>query len=350
MKDVGIVGYGAYIPKNRIKTEEIAAAHGHNFKKIYAAISVDEKSVASADEDSATMAVQAAQIALEQAKLNANKLGALYIASESHPYAVKPTSSIVGEALGVGSNYMTADMEFACKGGTAAMQVAAAQVKSGYAEYAMCIGTDVSQASPADILEYTASAASAAFMFGTNSKEFLATLECTTSFTTDTPDFWRRQNQKYPEHTGRFTGEPAYFYHVIQATQKLLSEASLKVSDIDHVVFHQPNGKFPVLAAKELGFSAEQIKNGLLVNKIGNSYSACSFVGFCAVLDIAKPGQRILLVSYGSGSGSDAFIFTTTNLLAKKQKSSKTLTVANYLENKHYVTYMQYKKCIGLVI
>lgn len=335
--NVGIVGYGAYIPRYRITVKEIADVWGHDVKKIESSLRLSEKSVVSCDEDSATMGVACAKHALERACINKKDICALYIGSESHPYAVKPTSTIVGQALGIGSDFMTADIEFACKGGTAALQVCYGFVRAGMVDYSLAIGTDVAQAKPGDLLEYSAAAGSASFILGSFEKEILATIDATCSVTSDTPDFWRRPSQKYPEHTNRFTGEPSYFKHTIAATEKILKQTGLKKTDFSHVIFHQPNGKFPRIAAKKLGFTNEQIKLGLVVDYIGNTYSASSLLGLTNVLDIAKPNQKILLVSYGSGAGSDAFIFTTTENILEKQK--KSMTTKKYIDTKEYISY-----------
>ncbi len=116
----------------------------------------------------------------------------------------------------------------------------------------------------------------------------------------------------------------------------------MKPSDFDYCVFHMPNGKFPTVAAKKLGFTPTQIAPSLIVNKIGNPYSASSLMGLSSVLDIAKPGQKILFVSYGSGAGSDGFIFETTKNISAKQK--KAVTFLKQIEDKTYLTYAEYLK------
>jgi len=334
---IGIVGYGGCVPKQRIKVEEIARVWNQDIQRIKSGLKIFEKSVPSCDQDTATLSVVAAQNALARANIDKQKIGALYIGSESHPYAVKPTSTIVASALGLHKSFMTADLEFACKAGTAALQIGYAMVKAGMVSYSITIGADTAQAAPGDILEYSASAAGAAFILGSNSHEIIATIDATLSITSDTPDFWRRNQQSYPEHTHRFTGEPSYFKHVVGAAQEIFAKTGLGPSDFDYVIFHQPNGKFPRAAAKKLGFSLEQLLPGLLVEKIGNSYSACSLIGLTSVLDSAQPHQKILLVSYGSGSGSDAFVLTTTKNITKKQKLAP--TTQEYIDNKEYISY-----------
>jgi hydroxymethylglutaryl-CoA synthase len=341
---VGIVGYGAYIPKWRIKTEEIAKYHNQSSEKIKSGILVEEKSVPHYDQDSATLAVHASKNALLRAEIDGKKIQAIYVGSESHPYAVKPTSTIIGQALGTSENYFAADLEFACKAGTAALQICYGLAKANLINYGLAIGTDTAQSKPGDILEYSAGAGSAAFIIGNKENEIIATIDHTLSVASDTPDFWRRDLQKYPSHAGRFTGEPSYFKHVLDATQKILKQTDLTPQNFDYAIFHQPNGKFPTVAAQKLGFSKEQIMPGLLVSKIGNTYSASSPLSLAAILDIAKPNQKILLTSYGSGSGSDSFILTTTENITVKQNLAK--TTMDYINQKEFLDYLTYKKFI----
>src|SRR4029079_6213937 len=149
------------------------------------------------------------------------EIRAVWVGSESHPYAVKPTSTIVAEALGAVPNTQAADWQFACKAGTEAMQAAIGLVGSGMGHYALAIGMDTAQGRPGDALESTAGAGGAAYLVGP-ADEALAVFEGSYSYVTDTPDFWRRQHEKYPEHGQRFTGEPASFRHGTPAAQRLM--------------------------------------------------------------------------------------------------------------------------------
>ena len=239
---VGIVGYGAYVPSYRIKVEEIAKVWGDDPVALSNGLVVNEKSVPSADEDTATIAVTAARYALARAQIDPQKIGAVYVGSESHPYAVKPTATIVAEAVCATPDLTAADLEFACKAGTAGIQMSMGLVESNMIEYGLAIGADTSQGAPGDALEYTASAGGAAYVIG--KKNVLAEIEETCSFTTDTPDFYRREGEDYPSHGGRFTGDPAYFKHVLSAAKNLFEKTDSQASDYDYACFHQPNGKF----------------------------------------------------------------------------------------------------------
>ena len=338
----GIIGYGLYIPKYRIEVSEIAKMWQKDPLEIASGLKVKQKSVPGIDEDTVTISIEAGKRAISMAGIKASVLQAVYIGSESHPYAVNPTSTTVAEYLGVGNDYFAADLEFACKAGTAGMQVLAGLLSAKEIDYGLTIGADAAQGKPHDALEYTAASAGAAYILGKKKAEIIADILCMSSFSSDTPDFWRREGQKYPSHFGRFTGEPAYFTHVAAEGNKLLVQSKLNPRDFDYCVFHMPNGKFPRIVAKKLGFTPEQLAPSLTVDSIGNPYSASSLVGLGAVLDIAKPNQKIFFVSYGSGAGSDGFVFETTkNLLSKRGES---ISFAKETENTMNISYSQYLK------
>lgn len=347
MSEIGIVGYGSYIPSFRIKLETIAAVWGADADSYKKGLQLYEKSVPGLDQDTITMAVEASRRALTRAGICGCQLGAVYVGSESHPYAVKPTGTTLAEALGATPVCHTADLEFACKAGTEAMFIAYSEVKAGVIEYGLGVGADTSQGAPGDALEYSASAGAAAYVFGKDN--VLATVDETYSFMSDTPDFWRREHQFYPQHGGRYTGEPAYFKHTLGAAQGIMKKAGMTPADFDYVVFHQPNGKFPMMAAQKLGFPREKAVTGWLTPWLGNTYSGASPLGLTAILDVAKPGSRILMVSFGSGAGSDGFIYTTTERLAEVRERA-VFTRPQLDENKTYLSYGQYAKFRGKII
>ncbi|HUV15703.1 MAG TPA: hydroxymethylglutaryl-CoA synthase [Pelolinea sp.] len=341
-RPVGITGYGAYIPQYRLPAAEIARVWGGSDE----GLPIKEKSVPGLDEDTVTMSVEAARNALKRASINPEELRAVWVGSESHPYAVKPSSTIVAEAIGATVHIQAADMEFACKAGSEAMVMAMGLVGSGMADYALAIGADTAQAKPGDALEFTAAAGAAAFIIGP-AENALAEIISAYSFVTDTPDFWRRAYQHYPEHGQRFTGEPAYFKHIFTAAQTMMEESGTQASDYTYAVFHQPNAKFPQRVAKQLGFTSEQIKTGLLSPVIGNTYAGASPIGLTAILDAAKPGDRILMVSYGSGAGSDALDLRVTDEI--KDRRGLALATQDYISRRVEIDYATYTRFRGIL-
>ncbi len=340
---VGIVGWGCKLPRNRIKLEEIAQVWGADAPSYKRGLLLYEKSVPSPDEDVITLSTEAAKNALRRAGIDPMLIGALYIGSESHPYAVKPSGTTVAEAIGCSNDIHIADFEFACKAGSESMFVSYSHVKAGNMPYAMGIGADTSQGAPGDALEYSASAGAAAFVFG--AENVVATVDFTHSWTSDTPDFWRREHEHYPQHGARFTGEPAYFRTTLGCANALMEKSGMKPEDFAYCIFHQPNGKFPQRAAKMMGFDikSDQFITGWLTPWLGNTYSGASPIGLTAVLDVAKPGDKIFMVSYGSGAGSDGFVFTVTDEI-EKVRNKAIFTRPQLDENKNYLSYGEYAK------
>jgi len=183
-RQVGIVGYGAYIPRYRLPGKEIARIWTKNL----GGSPIKEKAVAGLDEDVTTMSVEAARNALRRSGIDPKDIRAVWVGSESHPYAVKPTSTIVAESIGASPNIQAADWEFACKAGTEAVQASIGIIGSGMGSYALSIGMDTAQGRPGDALEYTAASGGAAFLLGP-ANEACAVYQGSYSFVTDTPDF-----------------------------------------------------------------------------------------------------------------------------------------------------------------
>jgi len=333
----GIVGYGVYLPKFRIKNEEESG------------LGMKERTVPFADEDTTTFAVEAGKRALIHSGVDGKHVKKCFLGSESTPYAVKPSMSTVCQALQLGEEYEDGffsggiDSQFACKAATDLFIDAAALVAYSTfgGEYVMVIGSDNAQAARNDPLDFTVGAGAAAFLFGR--RDVIATLDYYVPYTSDTPDFYRREGQKYPRHGGRFTGEPAYFKHVVTAMKAALRVSGLAPKDIRFVVNHSPNAKYPYQAALEAGFEKEQVEPGLVVKYIGNLYSGSSPTALAAVLDLAEPGDCIMMTSYGSGAGSESYIFTVTKEIENKRERS--IPVKQQIENLHreYVDYNTYR-------
>ncbi|NDJ87044.1 MAG: hydroxymethylglutaryl-CoA synthase [Chloroflexi bacterium] len=335
--EVGIAGYGAYLPRYRLPAAEVARVWTGGL----GGAPIREKAVAGLDEDVITMSIEAARNAMARAGIDPRLIRAVWVGSESHPYAVKPSSTIVAESIGTTPNIQAADWEFACKAGSEAMQAAIGLVGSNMGQYALSIGMDTAQGRPGDALEYTAASGGAAFVLGP-AEDSLAVFQGSYSFVTDTPDFWRRAHEYYPSHGDRFTGEPAYFSHTLSAAETLMEMMGTTAADYTWAVFHQPNVKFPARAAKMLGFKPEQIQHGLLAGEVGNVYAGSSLLGLTSTLDCASPGDRILMVSYGSGAGSDAFdILVTDKIEERKHKAPSTRT---YIKRRTEIDYAMYTR------
>ncbi|HVZ11571.1 MAG TPA: hydroxymethylglutaryl-CoA synthase [Patescibacteria group bacterium] len=336
---IGIVSYGFYVPKFRIKIDDIASVWGKNPEDIKRSLVINEKAVAGLDEDSLTMGFEASSMALSGLKIDRNDIGSVLFGSETPPYSVNPASTILGEFLGIGNNYLASDTQFACKAATGAIITTIGQIASGATSLGLVCGSDKANAATHDALEYTAASGSVALLLG--QENLILEILGFHSYSSDTPDFWRREGIRYPSHGGRFTGKPSYFRHIKEATSKVLEKTKLVPSDFAHAIFHMPNGKFPREIAREMGFSESQIETSLVVSMLGNSYTASALMGLASVLEVAKPGQLILMSSYGSGAGSDSFVFRVTkNIDSRRREFKKSILKKEYIDYSTYLKFM----------
>jgi hydroxymethylglutaryl-CoA synthase len=266
--------------------------------------------VAGLDEDVITMSIEAARNALARAGIEAlAQLRAVWVGSESHPYAVKPSSTVVAEAIGA-----TCPISHGPIGNLPAKPAPRRWWRRWLGRFghgALCAGHRHGYGAGAPRamqLEYTAGCGGAAFLLGP-AEEALAVIEAAYSYVTDTPDFWRRPMQNTPNMGSAFTGEPAYFHTSPNLPAKqLMKDAGRQRSGLSIRGLSPAQTKVPAKGGwPNLGFTPSRLTPGLLSPLIGNTYAGAALIGLSAVLDVAKPGERILVVSFGSGAGSDAF-------------------------------------------
>lgn len=316
----GLVAVGHYVPYLRVDTSVFAEQWGvpPQLERIYRLNGRNRVAVNSVDEDTVTLAVAASERALATLQ-DRPRISALLVGSESHPYAVKPTSVIVAEALGLAPNIFCSDLEFACKGGSAAMLLTSAMVMAGMGTHALAVGADCPQSAPGSLLEASVGAGACALLIGPH-EQSIATIEAVASAASDATDFWRRDGAQYPSVVGKFSVDEGYMAHSQLVARALLEETRSKASDYAYCVFHQPYAALPSALAKSLGFAPHQVRPGLIAARIGNTYSASCLLALCAVLEHAAPGERILLVSFGSGAGSDGVVLRVTDRIETYRK------------------------------
>ena len=339
----GIIGYGFSLPFMRIKVEEIHRVWKNtNLGRIKNGMKVNERAVLQPNEDTLTLAIAAARGAIENAGIARESIDALFLGTYTNPYDSRPSMTTIAEAIGTKKDVMGCDVQFSGKSCSTAIQICSAMVDSGMARMALAIGSDTinRHTCPGREYEYAASAGAAAFVIGKD-KPILKIFE-TSSYVSELSDFFRVEGERYIQNIG-LRGElyPAWEVgfadHVIHAAQAVMNKAGFKAGDYDYAVFQQPGGFAPYAAGERLGFSKEQIDPGVIAPDIGDCGSASAMLGLANVLDTAKAGQKILLVTYGFGAGSDAFSLEVMPAIeAHRQK----VPIAKYLaENKSLVDY-----------
>jgi len=339
---VGIVGYGTWIPFNRIKVEEINRVWKNaDLNRIKNVLQLNERAVLQPNEDVITLGVGAAERAIEHSASDKSRIGAAFLGTCTNPYDSRPSVTTVGEALGLRNDVFSGDIQFAGKSGTTAMQMCMGLIKSGMADQALSIGSDTinRHTCPGRFAEYSASAGAAAFVLGKD--EVIATIEGTASYATELSDFFRVEGERYIQDIGDGgkiypAFEVGMFEHVSKASQALFEQVGLNPEDYDFAVFQQPYGVIPYTLGERLGFKKEQIEQGVVSTQIGDCGAASSLLGLANVLDSAKAGQKIFVASYGFGAGADAFSIRTTPLIEQRRPK---LSVAQILANKRVVDY-----------
>jgi hydroxymethylglutaryl-CoA synthase len=300
-RPVGIVGYGAYVPRYRLPATECRAC-GKGARA--ARPSTRRRSTAWMRTWSPCRLRPRAT--RWRAQIDPREIRAVWVGSESHPYAVKPSSTIVAEAIGAVPNDAGGRLGVRLQGGHRGDAGGDGLCRLRHGQVRPQHRHGHGPGRPGDALEYTAAAGGAAILIGPGA-EAVAVINGSFSFVTDTPDFWRREHANYPSHGDRFTGEPAYFKHVTGAAERLMEAAGHDGRRLPLGRFPPAQRQVPGAGGQVVGFQQEQIKPGLLSGRIGNTYSGSTMIGLTAILDVAEPGDRILMVSYGSGAGSDAF-------------------------------------------
>ncbi len=324
----GIIGYGVYLPKLRIKAEEYAKVWGS-----FAAPGVKEKTVPAYDEDVATMAIEASRNAILHAGIKAEDIHAVYLGTTCGPYVEKPSSVTIAVAVGALSDVRAADFTASTKAGTAALLAGFDKARSGDKGYVLVVGADAAVAAPDSNLEHSLAAGAAAFILGNDSP--LAVLEASYSMVKET------YGERFKKPGEMFTRDPElrvqYFQESVTAAfNALLKKIDKKSTDVNHVIVQEPDGRSGVRAVDKFKFTKEQVTFGSLAANVGNLGACSTLLGLANVLDNAKPGERIIMASYGPGSDALSLMVQQT------PRSSPAPKLKDYLQNKVYIDYVNY--------
>ena len=337
---IGLVGYGACIPRHRIAVKDIFDVWNNTVLEMLKGIKIEERAVLQPDEDTITMAVLAAKRALKQSGLAPEQIDSLYLGTGTSPWDSKASAMTVAEALGLRPNIFIADVQFSGKSATAAMQMAMGLIGSGMTKFSMVIGSDTinRHVAPGDLYEYTACAGAVALIIG--SDRIIAEIEGTASYGTDFSDFFRQEGSRFIRMGGQDIPallDMGLIEHSVIAAKALFHKLGTKPSDYSYAVFQAIYGFVPFAIGGALGFSPQQIGPGVIAPMIGDCGAATSLLSLGSVLDIAKPGDSVFLSAYGFGAGSDAFSLKATPSIVETR--GKSPAVRQLLEDKQLVSY-----------
>jgi len=306
----GITSYGAYVPLQRISRKVIAVATGWSTS---ATSLPGEKAVANYDEDSLTMAVAAARDCLDG--LDRGSVDGLYFASTTPPYRERENAGIIATALDLRPDIRTADFSDSVKAGTGALLAAFDAVKAGSDRSALVCASDYRLGKGGSPQEVMFGEGAAALLLGND--DVIASLEGSYSLSYDFMDQWRADGDKYNRMwEDRWVRDEGYTKFIPQAISGLLQKYGLEIKDFAKVVFPCIYLREHGAIAKKLGLDPAQVQQEMLTT-VGDTGSAHSLMMLVAALEDAKPGDKILLVSYGNGS--DALFLQATDRIEQVQ-------------------------------
>lgn len=335
---VGISGYGVYIPRLRIKKEDYAAAWGS-----FGAAGVVEKSVMGLDEDVLTAATKVSKRALESVPLGPEKVTRFAMASTSAPYVEKLLSGTIMCGAGVPNGTFSSDHTTSTRAGTEAMIAGFEHVMANPAGHALVAVADAPRASMWTTVEHGLGAGAAAYVLG--SDNLIAELEGFSSYASEHfgERFKTGEDDLIHDLNVKKFFEAALMTNTTRAASSLLKKLGRKGEEYQHVVVQQPDAKVPGAVGKKIGAQDAQLASSLIASNLGDLGAASTPTALAAALDVAKIGDRILVVSYGSGAGSDAI---SLKVVGDRKPAS---TVASQIAKKDYINYVQYLKLKGAI-
>lgn len=336
---LGIAGYAVSLPRLRITREEYIKAWGQ-----FAAAGVAEKTVLGHDEDVLTLAIRASRAALASAARPADSVTRFAFASTTPPYSEKFLSGTIMAGLGIREDAFASDHVTSTRAGTEAMLAGIEHVRARNGGVAIAAIADAPRASMNDPAEHALGAGAAAFVLAPD--PILAELE---GHATHASEHFGERYRPRGEDRIRDLGvrkfsESSFAANTSGAAEALLEQLGRKPADYAHVVFHQPDARVPANLAARLGFSAAQTASGLVVSYLGDLGAASTPIGLAAALDVARPGDRLLVVSYGSGAASDALSFR----VVRDRPSAG--GVRDEADRKEYIDYLRYVKLKGSLL
>jgi hydroxymethylglutaryl-CoA synthase len=328
---LGITSYGAYIPVYRLSQSEISRAWGGRGGR-------GEKAVANYDEDSITMAVEAAIDCLNG--MDRHAVDGLYFASTTPPYGEKQSASIVAAATDLRNDIFTLDLVDSLRSGTSAVRAASDAVKSGSAKMVLVTAADCRLPAPNSEFESVFGDGAAAFLIGDT--DVAVSIEGSHSISSDFLDMWKRDEDIYVRTwEDRFILEHGYTEKLSRVISQLMKKHNLTAKDFTKVVYYAPDARSHRRAARSLGFDPAQIQEPMF-DALGNTGTAFAPMMLVAALEQAKPGDRILWANYGDGA--DAFVLKVTEQI-KKIKGRR--GIKHHLESKmpipNYEKYVRFR-------
>lgn len=303
---IGIASVGGYVPRYRLSGKLLASVWGGGG-------SGGERAVANYDEDSLTMACEAALDALHGR--DPKKVGACFLASTTAPYLEKSSAVVLATVADLGTGVLTADLGGSLRCGTTALRLALDMVRAGSTSQALVAAADMRPAAPGTAEELQIGDGAGAVVV--SGDDVIASYEGSYSTSQEFTDVWRLQGDRYLNVLPDAPFVRAYGLdkHIPAAVEGLLAATGRKREDIAKIVLYGPDARTHAALVRQLKLREGAMPTEPVIGRAGNTGSASCLLGFAAALEACQPGDHILMVSYGSGA--EALLFQCTERLGK---------------------------------
>jgi hydroxymethylglutaryl-CoA synthase len=333
----GIVSYGAYIPLYRISRAEFSRAWG--------GFAVPgETAVASYDEDSITMAMEAATDCLKG--IDPKSVDALFFATTTSPYKERSGSSILGAALDLSPELRTMDITGTLRAGTTAIAAALDAINADSARKILVTVADSRLGAPSGEFEQLLGSGAAAVLLG--KEGVIAEVQGNCFLSDEFSGVWRSDGDIFLRSwEDRMVLDEGYSTFLPKAMTTLMERYGLIPDDFAKVVYDAPiNIRRHAQVAQELKVAFSKVQDPLFLT-VGNTGAAMATMMLVAALEDARPGDKVLFASYGNGA--DAFALQMTPEL---EKLGKRRGMKRHLESKrmlsNYETYLRWRGIIPM--
>lgn len=337
--DIGITSYGVYIPRYRLGLNTIAQAWKRPPAK-------GEKAVANFDEDSFTLAIEAVREALVNASPD-NLPDTVFFCSTTFPYKEKLSASMLATFLDLPETVRTRDFGNSLRSGTSALLNAFEMIKGGSSKSSLVTAVDCRLAQPGSDWESFIGDGSGCLLVGAD--KIIARIVETYSISSNFTDLWRKDTDNYL-HSGdiRF-GQEGYHKLVGKAITSLLKKTGLAAKDFAKIVLVPRDKRSHLGLAKKLGFDPKTQLQNDLVQSVGFTGTAHSFIMLIAALEESKPKDKILLAGYGDGV--DVLIFEVTEEIEAFRRRGEVTSplqaaLARRKELTSYTKFLEFRNCI----
>jgi len=330
---VGITGFGAYIPRRRLQRASVVEANKWANPGL-AALARGERAMANWDEDSVTLAVEAARDCLAGA--DRGRIGHISLASTTLPFADRQNAGIAAAALSLPAGIGALDATGSQRAGTSAL-IGALSAADGGTQ--LCIAADKRLARPGSTQELIYGVGAAALTVGSDG--VIAELVGHHSITEDFVDHYRGDGRRFDYFwEERWIRQEGHLKLIPAAIAALLEKTGTAADAIDRLLVPVMSRGAPQGIATATGIAADAVADTLQAN-CGETGTAHPLIMLVAALEAAAPGEKILVC--GFGQGCDALLFETTAAIAEAPaRRGVAGSLAARREETNYIKYLTF--------